>query len=607
VFGDIAIDETRYLTLPFPSSPIPLNYLTCRRKRKDDVYNKLQDVDLENVGDFAAETYLAFVYWSMLTSLGVSIWYFPLWHMGISGFEAVLFVTLSPFFLGITSIRQKVATQPSYFHLASLLAIAAYLIRDPTCRLLTVGLGLAISNLVWMGQLHHAASTNSARFQRLAYVFGLGLILSSVAKMAFYTNNPIWPIMKGDNGGWNKTGIFFALIACARLYQRQVTISTSVVPTTGSKGGLLPALGLAGLIFGLHTLLCDSSTLILWVWDGYPVTGPLVIPHGAITIIVMGLGLLASGYLPQSTLQSWRTFGAASVGAAFLSLFAGWFGYFGGLVLGFYLMAITPAFLHSASSSPNPGSVFGLAFLVYDILVLAHVWVVAYAFVPGGPLLRERTDLITFIMMSCIAAGVVSLQRKSSAPKHDHHRGPNTVYTRHNNYARITVALFSILACTIAFLRFPQYNYKPYHPDAHLFTAGIWTVHFGIDNEMWASEIRMRDALKDLELDVVGLLESDLQRVIGGFRDMTQFLAEDLGMYADYGPGPNKHTWGAALLSKFPIVNSTHHLLPSPVGELAPAIHATLDIYGQMIDVIVSHNGISLCFMGVNGRSRRRS
>ena len=102
-----------------------------------------------------------------------------------------------------------------------------------------------------------------------------------------------------------------------------------------------------------------------------------------------------------------------------------------------------------------------------------------------------------------------------------------------------------------------------------------------------------------------GLLESDLQRVIGGFRDMTQYLAEDLGMYVDYGPGPNKHTWGAALLSKFPIVNSTHHLLPSPVGELAPAIHATLDIYGHMIDVIVSHNGIVLSITVINGRSRR--
>ena len=101
----------------------------------------------------------------------------------------------------------------------------------------------------------------------------------------------------------------------------------------------------------------------------------------------------------------------------------------------------------------------------------------------------------------------------------------------------------------------------------------------------------MRDAIKELELDVVGLLESDLQRIIMGNRDTTQYLAEDLGMYVDYGPGPNKHTWGAALLSKFPILNSTHHLLPSPVGELAPAIEATLDMYGEHVDVFVFHSG----------------
>lgn len=101
----------------------------------------------------------------------------------------------------------------------------------------------------------------------------------------------------------------------------------------------------------------------------------------------------------------------------------------------------------------------------------------------------------------------------------------------------------------------------------------------------------MRDLIKEAELDVVGLLESDLQRIIMGNRDTTQYLAEDLGMYVDYGPGPNKHTWGAALLSKFPIINSTHHLLPSPVGELAPAIHATLDVYGTLVDVFVFHSG----------------
>lgn len=151
--------------------------------------------------------------------------------------------------------------------------------------------------------------------------------------------------------------------------------------------------------------------------------------------------------------------------------------------------------------------------------------------------------------------------------------------------------MLNLLFLGAAFLRFPTNDYTPYHPDQNLITAGIWTIHFSLDNDMWSSEVRMRDLIKEMELDVVGLLESDLQRIIMGNRDTTQFLAEDLGMYVDYGPGPNKHTWGAALLSKFPIINSTHHLLPSPVGELAPAIHATIEAYGQLVDVFVFHSG----------------
>src|ERR1700761_1494251 len=44
-------------------------------------------------------------------------------------------------------------------------------------------------------------------------------------------------------------------------------------------------------------------------------------------------------------------------------------------------------------------------------------------------------------------------------------------------------------------------------------------------------------------------------------------------------------------MSKFPILNSTHHLLPSPGGELAPAISATLDVWGTEVLVVVAHNG----------------
>ncbi|KAJ3085324.1 hypothetical protein HK102_000109 [Quaeritorhiza haematococci] len=133
--------------------------------------------------------------------------------------------------------------------------------------------------------------------------------------------------------------------------------------------------------------------------------------------------------------------------------------------------------------------------------------------------------------------------------------------------------------------------YSAEQKENRLITTGIWTIHFGLDDDMYGSHARMANVIRELELDVVGLLESDTYRIIMGNRDLTQFLAEDLGMYADYGPSPTKHTWGCTMLSKFPILRSEHVLLPSPVGELACAIYATLDVHGTEVDVIVSHNG----------------
>uniref|UniRef100_A0A915IWH8 PGAP2IP C-terminal nuclease-like domain-containing protein n=1 Tax=Romanomermis culicivorax TaxID=13658 RepID=A0A915IWH8_ROMCU len=76
-----------------------------------------------------------------------------------------------------------------------------------------------------------------------------------------------------------------------------------------------------------------------------------------------------------------------------------------------------------------------------------------------------------------------------------------------------------------------------------------------------------------------------------GNNDLAQWLAETLNMYVDYGPATKKHTWGCIVLSKFPIVSSEHYLLPSPFGELAPALSATLKVGRRNLTVIVTHMG----------------
>ncbi|KKZ65391.1 hypothetical protein EMCG_08771 [[Emmonsia] crescens] len=539
--------------------------------------------------DAAADVYNGFVFWSILTSLGVLVWYFPLWHMGISGYEVIVMVTVSPFLLYLPGFRSFAVRNVRIIHLLSLCGLLAYLIQRPEYRLFTVGFSVAMGCLAWP-TTWYGERAQPARLEARVMAWGLGLLASSVAKFAAHTNNPIWPIMHPGNGGWNKTAFVLAVFSVLRS-TRRVTTSGDYFPTAGKKKGcpLLAAAGLGGLFFAMHSLLSDSSTMILWVWEGFPIRGPIAVPHGAYTIIAMGAGLLLGVFYPRLS-GSWTAFGIGSIGAAVLTSYSHWFGYYGALTLTIYVMSVTPVLITSAVRH-SPATTFGLGFLVYNLMVLFHVWVVAYAFVPGGPFVREHTDWVMLATMLLIGAGVFSAAISNSSSSTV--RGKRSVANNRKarSYYIYVLAALQLLSISVAYLRFPTNDYTPYHKEDKLVTAGIWTVHFSLDNDMWSSERRMRDAIKELELDVVGLLESDLQRIIMGNRDTTQYLAEDLGMYVDYGPGPNKHTWGCALLSKFPILNSTHHLLPSPVGELAPAIHATLDMYGEYVDVVVFHSG----------------
>ena len=511
--------------------------------------------------------------------------------MGISGYEVAIMSTISPCLLGIPSLRRLVTRYVPVMQATTITGLLAYLVKSPESRL------AAVSFATWQGCLAwtttwSAARSNAAKLEARICAWTVGLIASSIAKFACQTNNPLWPIMNEENGGWNKTGIALFALAVARTWQRSLNNSAGSQNLEKPKGlSALASLGLAGTFFGLHSLLSDSSTIVLWVWDGYPVRGPMAVPHGAWTIFAMVVGLLLGLFYPNVA-RSWTAFGVGSLGAALLTCFSHWFGYYGGLTLTIYLMAITPVMISNAVRFA-PGRTFFLGFFMYNFMVLFHVWVVAYAFVPGGPLVREHTDWVMATTMIMIGCGVFStLQNSGSPSKQKSLRPPQNPAARKQRSYYIYILLFlQLLSASVAYLRFPSYNYEPYHKDSKIITAGIWTIHFSIDNDMWSSERRMEKLIRETELDVIGLLESDLQRIIMGNRDTTQYLAEELGMWVDYGPGPNKHTWGSALLSKFPIVNSTHHLLPSPVGELAPAIHATLDAYGELVDVLVFHSG----------------
>ncbi|CAB4254683.1 similar to Saccharomyces cerevisiae YCR017C CWH43 Putative sensor/transporter protein involved in cell wall biogenesis [Maudiozyma barnettii] len=529
-------------------------------------------------------TFNAFIFWSNLTALVCSIWHFPLWYMGISGYEAAILGYTGPIILYLPFVQFIIRKHG--FMLGAIIGVGSYAIRKPESRLITVSIGTAITMANFALNLIRISDYQILRSYVSSWVYGL--VISVAIKMRFYSNNPIWPILHDENQGWNKEAMLLILISSMMTpYVNEINFAKCTIskPKIGFFSKFFIAVGFGSLIFSIHQMFVDSSTIIYWSWEGYSqeTQGPLQWPWSALTCAVMLFAASTSfifmrrPFLPSVILT-------LSTAVLYSSEVKEWPKFIGGL---FYVVSVVwliPNII-VATSDAKSVAVFAFGFLLYVFLVLAHVWTVAYAFVPFGWLLRERLHVVLAISTGGILIGTFfSSRSKSKVP-----------IVMSKKFKWLMTLLTLIIAGAIGGFSYqikPTGIPQPYHPDSKLITAGIWTIHFGLDNDMWASEDGMSELFSDMELDVVGLLETDTQRITMGNRDLTNKIAHDLNMYADFGPGPNKNTWGCALLSKFPIINSTHYLLPSPVGELAPAIHATLLTYDDiLVDVFVFHSG----------------
>src|SRR5882762_10264351 len=110
----------------------------------------------------------------------------------------------------------------------------------------------------------------------------------------------VWPMLNEDSGGYNKTGLILALFALYELHtrpsyvqgQHAALVEPAVVGDVPH--WLTSAVPLGSLIFSLHCLLSDSSTLIAWSWTGYAnrrPQGPQPNLHGSVTLIAQSVGL----------------------------------------------------------------------------------------------------------------------------------------------------------------------------------------------------------------------------------------------------------------------------------------------------------------------------
>lgn len=217
----------------------------------------------------------------------------------------------------------------------------------------------------------------------------------------------VWPFVNETSGGYNKAGITLAILAITEFAYRP-TVQPKANNAKPAKAATAPhydtpwifgAFSLGGLIFSLHCLVSDPSTLIAWSWTGYPITGPIPSQHGSLTHIAQALGLGLAALLAGSgsnTLSHPLYLALGSASAYVMYAYKDWTGYAGGLGVAAFLTSLIPTVLARARAAAQMGGVAKTAavtWLVVSLFDVASLFTVAYAFVPGGEYFRERTNL----------------------------------------------------------------------------------------------------------------------------------------------------------------------------------------------------------------------
>eukprot|EP00058_Branchiostoma_floridae_P025642 XP_002611132.1 hypothetical protein BRAFLDRAFT_88469 [Branchiostoma floridae] len=361
------------------------------------------------------------------------------------------------------------------------------------------------------------------------------------------------------------------------------TLSRLVVLAMGNAAAMLVFVGtlwnksaFQSLLFLTQAIYGEVSVVSRWVVTGYPDPGPAPNPWGSLVLLGLANGMLlsSSDWLTGNPL--WFLVGGVG-GAAAIQFLPTYQGFLGGVLLAVYTMSIWPQMSDRLVLCP-PARTMVLTLAVYLVQMFGMVWCTAYNFVPLGEYTRERTYILLAISVLCVGAAMhlTRTHGSSLAFLNIDSAGP------HNLFKKFVGPFLSIIVIGglggFVWRHNPQPFNHPAKTDPKEFTSLIWTFHFGYDNRGWPSFERAARMLEETGTDM--LLSSSF---------FPTLLPTHHNLYRNL------------LLSKYPIVRSYNHMLPSPHGELAPAISATINISGSLVDFLTTHMGNDSATVNISG------
>ena len=226
------------------------------------------------------------------------------------------------------------------------------------------------------------------------------------------------------------------------------------------------------------------------------------------------------------------------------------------------------------------GASFSLSSLFLLVVVLGQVFTTVYDYIPVvGPTFRDRFWLVfavpgVVLTLSTLLIQRGTVERVSLAPK--------------GRVFAAAMALLGLATLAGVALTAPR-PAAPTGPQSSLRVC-TYNVQQGYDESGAKNAAGQLELLRRVDADLIGLQESDTDRVAGGNADIVRYFADQLDMYSYYGPKTVPGTFGIAVLSRYPIENPRTFYMYSAAEQTATIV-AQVRVGDRTFNVYVTHLG----------------
>ncbi len=473
-------------------------------------------------------------------------------------------------------------------------------------RMLVAGIGVAcfmvlLPSLIWL--------QSRGNIKKMVLNQGVSLVLAvSMAVMVRVVNSSL---DFTTDGSLRWVGFLVALALCGLiLWQRGEFLPADSRSITGPKAGTSRvtalALGIIAALLMLYFAFTAPNLIERWTGENYllilAVLSSALIIFSAVLLIrpawLLGLhpvlvwvwnlvfvtGLVVTIFLHQTEFP--RDPGAYPLYAGQVSgwstvILLGTVILFPVVLLDFILYY--RELLAARPSYRQLGAGFSIAALFVLVMVLSHVFTTVYDYIPViGPAFRDQFWLVYLVLGTGMALPILAVRAGEDDARVGFRRGGSLSAT----FSLVIILAVITVAAAVVFAPRPEQQAGEKR-SMKILTYNIQQGYSDGDLKNYDGQL---DLIREVDADIIGLQESDTNRIANGNADVVRYFAERLNMYTYFGPKTVTGTFGDALLSKYPIENPRTFYMYSE-GEQTATIEAQITVNGETFNVYVTHLG----------------